>query len=251
MAAYYNEHDRFAAAWLRELIRNDLIAAGEVDERSIEDVSPADLAGFTQCHFFAGIGVWSHALRQAGFPDDRPVWTGSCPCQPFSIAGRQQGLADPRHLWPVWYQLIRACRPVILFGEQVASDHGLAWLDLVQTDLETADYASGAVDLCAAGFGAPHIRQRLWWVAYAHGAGPQGWCAEPEGAAECVAGPRGLVDGFWRQANWIGCTDGRFRPVEPGTLPLADGAAARVGRIRGYGNAINAEVATAFITACL
>jgi hypothetical protein len=77
VTAYYNEHDPFAAAWLRELIKAGQIALGEVNERSIEDVLPSELKRFTQCHFFAGIGVWSYALRQAGWPDDRPVWTGS------------------------------------------------------------------------------------------------------------------------------------------------------------------------------
>lgn len=72
--AYYNENDRFAAAWLRELIKRDLIADGDVDERSIEDVQSAELTGFTQCHFFAGIGGWSYALRLAGVADTEPVW---------------------------------------------------------------------------------------------------------------------------------------------------------------------------------
>jgi DNA (cytosine-5)-methyltransferase 1 len=79
MTAYYNEIDPFAAAWLRELIKAKHIAPGDVDERSIEDVVPSELMGYTQCHFFAGIGVWSHALRCAGWTDDRPIWTGSCP----------------------------------------------------------------------------------------------------------------------------------------------------------------------------
>jgi len=165
MTAYYNEFDPKAAAWLRELIRRNLIAPGVVDERSIEDVQPDDLRGFTQCHFFAGIGVWSYALRNAGWPDDRPVWTGSCPCQPFSAAGKGGGFADERHLWPAFHWLIEQCRPAVVFGEQVASKDGLAWIDLVQTDLEGTSYTSQAIDLCAAGVGAPHIRQRLWWVA--------------------------------------------------------------------------------------
>ena len=160
MAAYYNEHDRNAAAWLRELIKAGLIAPGDVDERSILDVRPGDLAGYTQLHWFAGVGVWSYALRLAGWPDDRPVWTGSCPCQPFSGAGGRAGFADERHLWPHWFQLIAQCQPDVIFGEQVASKDGLGWLDVVQADLEAADYAVGAVDLCAAGVGAPHIRQR-------------------------------------------------------------------------------------------
>ena len=163
--AYYNENDPFAAAWLRELIKAGLIADGEVDKRSIELVSPDDVRGFTQCHFFAGIGGWSYALRLAGWPDDRAVWTGSCPCQPFSAAGKGDGADDSRHLWPAWFSLIQECAPSVVFGEQVASVDGLAWLDVVYSDLEAQDYAVATADLCAAGVGAPHIRQRLWFVA--------------------------------------------------------------------------------------
>ena len=162
---YYNEIDPYAAQWLRNLIDAGHIAPGIVDQRSITDVKPADLAGYTQCHFFAGIGVWSHALRQSGWPDSRPVWTGSCPCQPFSTAGNQKGTADERHLWPVWFNLIRECRPPVVFGEQVEAAIRHGWLDLVQTDLEGEDYACGAVGIPAAGVGAPHIRQRLYFVA--------------------------------------------------------------------------------------
>lgn len=178
MAAYYNEIDPFAAAWLRELIKVGLIADGEVDERSITNVVPEDVRGFDQCHFFAGIGVWSYALRLAGWPDNRPVWTGSCPCQPFSAAGKQQGIADKRHLWPDFFRLICQCCPNTIFGEQVASKDGLAWYDHVYTDLESANYACGAVDTCAAGFGAPHIRQRLYWVAYSIRARFKSWIEE-------------------------------------------------------------------------
>jgi site-specific DNA-cytosine methylase len=119
--AYYNEIDPYAAAWMRNLIGRGIIAPGDVDERSIEDVTGDDLKGYGQCHFFAGIGGWSVALRLAGWPDDRPVWTGSCPCQPFSAAGAGKAANDRRHLWPQWFRLIDACRPPIIFGEQVAS----------------------------------------------------------------------------------------------------------------------------------
>jgi DNA (cytosine-5)-methyltransferase 1 len=165
MSVYYNEHDPFAAAWLRELIKEGVIADGEVDERDIQTVQAEELRRFTQCHFVAGIGGWSYALRLAGWPDDRPVWTGSCPCQPFSAAGTNLGADDPRHLWPAWFELIRQCRPAVIFGEQVAAAVNHGWIDLVFDDLEREGYAAGAVDLPACGVGAFHIRQRLWFVA--------------------------------------------------------------------------------------
>ena len=172
MSAYYNEFDPFAAAWLRALIADGLIADGDVDERSILDVSAGDLKGYRQIHLFAGIGGWSYALRLAGWDDDREVWTGSCPCQPFSSAGKQEGTADKRHLWPTFRDLIAECRPSTIFGEQVASKLGREWLAGVRAEMEDLGYAVGAADLCAASVGAPHIRQRLWWVADADRARP-------------------------------------------------------------------------------
>lgn len=162
---YYNEFDPRMAAWLRELIARKLIPDGVVDERSITEINASDLEGFTQCHFFAGIGGWSLALQLAGWPEDRPVWTGSCPCQPFSVAGKGKGTADERHLWPVFAKLIGECRPPTVFGEQVASKDGRQWLAGVFADLEAMAYRRAGADLCAAGIAAPHIRQRLYWLA--------------------------------------------------------------------------------------
>jgi DNA (cytosine-5)-methyltransferase 1 len=388
VTAYYNEIDPKAAAWLRELIKAGHIAPGEVDERSIVDVRPSELAGFVQCHFFAGIGVWSYALRRAGWSDSRPVWTGSCPCQPFSAAGKGGGFADERHLWPHWFHLIGECRPAIVFGEQVASKDADVWIDLVQTDLEALGYAFGAVPFPSAGIGAPNIRDRMYWVGVgqadangerlqgrseddlqrarwrqegraigcgdgasvvgladtqhaigrtqrsidgeAYGGNGFGRCCDVSRLANSIEGERGrrpahgrgnefdvakierdqntgdvervgnvrwLADtdggnasaewiqrgwqhgqwaqdglsgrpgdqgvehradtglrtsptnGFWSNPDWLFCRDGKWRPVESGTFPLAHGAAARVGRLRGYGNAINAEAAIAFIEA--
>jgi len=164
---YYNEYEPFAAEWLKELIKDGLIPDGEVDTRSIVDVAPEDLKDFKQCHFFAGIGGWAYAARLAGWRDDRPMWTGSPPCQPFSTAGKQDGASDERHLWPVWFNLLRECRPPIVFGEQVSAAITFGWLDQLQADLESSDYSCGAILVPASGVGALHNRDRLWFVAHA------------------------------------------------------------------------------------
>lgn len=178
---YYSEHDPHAAAWLRNLIAAGEIPKGDIDERDIQDVKATELAGYIQCHFFAGVAGWPRALKLAGWPDDKPVWTASLPCQPFSVAGRRRGHADERHLWPVFSKLLKESRPSICFGEQVSSKDGLAWLDGIQIDLENAGYTVGAFDLCAAGVWAPHIRQRLYWVADAESDGWDERRSEPAG----------------------------------------------------------------------
>ena len=165
MTTYYNELELFAVAWLRNLAAAGHISPGRIDGRSIKDVRAADLTEHTRAHFFAGVGGWERALDLAGVPADLSVWTGSCPCQPFSSAGSKRGTADERHLWPVWRRLIDQCKPAVIFGEQVASPLGRTWLASVRADLEALGYVVGAADLCAAGSGAPHIRQRLWFGA--------------------------------------------------------------------------------------
>lgn len=305
---YYNEWDPQAAAWLRELISERLIPRGLVDERSITEVEAEDLEGFTQCHFFAGIGGWPLALQLAGVSRKTRLWTGSPPCQPFSAAGKQLGQFDPRHLAPVFLELISQCRPPIIFGEQVAPAIGKSWMCDLHTHLEREDYAVGFAVLPACSVGAPHKRERLFFGAHElakplraernreriHGLGEGNQtqrsktAAEPTGRSDSSGmadtnGLRyegeqsedhaerrerqnirqaGLLDGtgvednstnphhgFWPDADWLGCRDGKFRPVEPGTFPLANGLPSRVGRLRGYGNAIVPEVAAEFITA--
>jgi len=244
MSAYYNEFDPHAAQWLRNLIKAGHIAPGDVDERSIEDVAPSDLIGYTQCHFFAGVGVWSLALREAGWPDDRPVWTGSCPCQPFSAAGKGDGFADERHLWPAFYHLIDQWRPAKIFGEQVASKDVDPWVDLVHADLEALGYIFGGVPFPSAGVGAPQIRDRLYWVADAD---------DPERRATKSCGhkpdwpPAGRFQSH--RNTWQRLHGPDWRTAAAEFCQDAHGVAGRVGRLRAYGNAINKEAAVAFIVA--
>jgi DNA (cytosine-5)-methyltransferase 1 len=246
MPAYYNEHDSEAAAWLRELIKGGHIASGDVDERSIADVQTGDIKGYDQAHFFAGIGGWSYALRLAGWGDDRPVWTGSCPCQPFSVAGKHKGTADERHLWPEMFRLIRECKPATVFGEQVAGSAGRAWLSSLFADLEGAGYATAGANLCAAGVGAPHVRQRLYWVADAHGERRQGLEPRQDSGR--------YVQSDWScEANMQHVARSPFtgNDCRPKSLlcQMDDGIPGRLAILRGYGNALVPQVAAEFVSA--
>lgn len=269
---YYNEIDPYAAKWLENLSDAGHIVSGQVDRRSIVDVQP-DEVGEGQAHFFAGIGAWSLALRLAGIPDDFSVWTGSCPCQPFSVAGKQKGEKDERHLWPEWRRLIAECLPPIIFGEQVASPSGRDWLATVRSELEELGYVVGASDLCAAGVGAPHIRQRLFFGAIRladrriKGLERHSWNErfdhEPRWHNEGTPGPATKGSrihtletprtvSFIHSGAWVLCRtptrDSVWRPIEPGTFPMAYGTPNRVGRVRAYGNTIVPQVAAHFIS---
>jgi DNA (cytosine-5)-methyltransferase 1 len=316
----------------------------------------------------------------------------------FSASGKRGGFSDKRHLWPTWFRLIRELRPQHVFGEQTSGKDGLAWLDLVSSDLEGIGYTFGAADIPDCGFGAPHKRNRVYFVADSKKCGsqelcqrnseplsrcgsmaqgddtarcgsatgpmadpnggtkqrskpqsiewtipkadgrvlaladaersrrggrrageagaeskeierPSGFCAtgalgdtarrgfgmrgsapgkcgrvaqpgEPHelgdtaepgfeigshpkdgsgivGQERPTAGNPGFTNGFWSDAEWLLCRpepkypEGRWRAVEPGTFPLATGTPNRVGRLRGYGNALCAPVAQAFIEAYL
>lgn len=331
---YFNEIEPFAADWLGQLY-----PGATIDRRSIVDVSARDVVGFRRCHFFGGIGGWEYALHLAGWPAERSVWTGSCPCQPFSSAGKGLGTADARHLWPDLCRLIAQCEPATIFGEQVASLDGRQWVAGVRADLEALGYAVGVADLCAAGagenaegwivrgdtvkwesvvLGAPHIRQRLFWVANANENGqrtlPKRELHDTEHHVESRSRLGGLADaerpagrsgsigrsddrrqaserhesadrpgehcetrglgyanserkdsirrvqgwprtecsrGTWSDFDIIYCRDNKYRRVESGSFPLVDGAVNRVGRLRGYGNAIVPQVAATFVKAFL
>ncbi len=248
MSAYYNEIDPWKAAVLREAIKAGAIAPGDVDERSIKDVQAAELVGYTQCHFFAGGGFWSLALRQAGWPDDRPVWTGSCPCQPHSGAAeaRKRGFDDPRDLWPEWCYLIRECRPECVFGEQV--DDSAAWIDRMHSDLEQAHFAVGTVDFPACAADAPIERLRTYFVAVPHSAGLKEQCRSFAMAPQLVSVERSgcsAYDGAHRTAGELG----KLRRVKPGVHLLADGHPGRVDLLRLAGDGIVVPAAEAFIKA--
>ncbi len=284
MTAYYNENNPFAAQWLRKLIAKNLIAPGDVDERSIADVQPDDLKGYTQCHFFAGIGGWSLAARLAGWEDERPLWTGSCPCQPFSVSGKREGFDDPRHLWPEFKRLIAERQPPVVFGEQSAA--ASRWLALVRSDLEALGYAVGSVPMEAASAGSDHFRDRYWFVADYDNAEWRADCSERNQPLRDDAGRKeeagdaakrrplfvehasrfGWGEGWtehefrrrgftapvtsFRGRQYVECPDGKWRALPPpGVRWLGNGIPSRVDKLRGLGNAVDPRPAAEIIRA--
>lgn len=263
---YYNEWDKGAAKWLRELIKRGLIPYGYVDERSITEVTPSDLEGFTQCHFFSGIGGWSRALEIAGIPPTTKLWTGSPPCQPFSAAGKQKGKFDERHLAPTFLRLISECRPPIVLGEQVAKAIDGGWLDDLHVELEKQDYTVGASVLSASLIGAPHKRERLFFGAISsmvNSNGDKYWSEVSRGYGkengtessnwekifkswESVGADKDVL-GAWDNSRQYLCRDGKYRFIEP-TIPLlVNGVPSTMGRLRGFGNAIVPPLAALFV----
>ena len=194
--------------------------------------SPGSASGLTRCAGWGGVG-WD---------DSRPVWTGSCPCQPFSAAGKQKGFDDERHLWPIWFNLIRECRPPVVLGEQVASGSGMSWLDLISADVEAEEYAIGAADLCAAGLGASHIRPRLYWVAL-DTADAIGSERRPESHRR----PLGRVGWVEQPFSW----DRSWQDALAEFRVLDDGAPRSVAATDAYRNALVAPVAQAFCGAVM
>ncbi len=257
MTAFYNDNDPYCADWIRALIARGLIAPGVVDERDIRDICAYELASFTQVHLFAGLAGWPLALRAAGWPDGRRVWTGSPPCQPFSVTGSRRGFDDPRHLWPYQLSLIEKRRPHELFVEQVTA--ATEWVARVRSDLVALDYAVGIVPIEAASAGADHLRDRYWLVA--NGDDAKRWPADPAGDDDHRAEARRQEDaGYLAQCRASGLgipgfapgPDGKWRRLPPSRVRwLADGLPAGSAQLRALGNAIDLRPATAFIQAYL
>lgn len=131
------------------------------------------------------------------------IFTGGVPCQPFSVAGNGEGTADPRHLWPYWFNAIQAIRPRWVVFENVRGfvswNEGMVF-DQVQTDLEIEGYEVQSFVLPAASVGAPHRRDRVWIIAHTsrHGYGRRRYrkdrSAKGQGKIELSSKKRFIAD---------------------------------------------------------
>lgn len=259
---YFNDNNSYTCKWLE-----NLWPSSKVDCQSIINITRDHVKDYRRVHLFAGIGGWEYALQLANWPNNLPVWTGSCPCQPFSVAGKRKGESDARHLWPEMFRLIQECRPPTIFGEQVAGKLGLEWFAGVRTNLEGIGYAVGGADLPAACVGAPHIRQRLFWVAHSHGnefddtfrepiaevARGKNYSEYPERRGASKPSRTGISEP-WNSWLEVQSRDGKTRRipgVKQGIFPLAPRVSGTVEQIRAYGNAVVPQVAAVFIRSYL
>jgi DNA (cytosine-5)-methyltransferase 1 len=100
------------------------------------------------------------------------IISGGFPCQPYSSAGKRLGKDDERHLWPEMLRIIREAAPAYVVGENVrglTNWNGGVVFEEVCADLEAAGYEVWTGILPAAGVGAPHRRDRVWFVAHSNG----------------------------------------------------------------------------------
>jgi len=140
-------------------------------------------------------------------------------------------------------------RPSVVFGEQVASKVEPSEAVLVCDDVEGTGYAIAAVDMCAAGVGAPHVRQRIFFVADAD---PDCFGLETHAneSSVCISPVVREVPGrpseMGSSAIWLGP-----RPTGARPMALGNGSAAELGRLRAYGNAIVPQVAEQLIASYL
>ena len=121
-----------------------------------------------------GIKIYNDVkkITKEGFEADGiespDIITGGFPCQPFSVAGKQKGTNDDRHLWPEMFRIIKAFKPRFVIGENVPGivniQDGVVF-ETVCTDLESQGYEVQPFNIPAAAVGAPHQRKRIWIIA--------------------------------------------------------------------------------------
>lgn len=238
----YNEIDKYCARWLEHLVAANELPNGIVINKDLYLLNYDKLTDFVQCHFFCGIGGWPLALKLANWPSDESVWTGSCPCQPFSIASQNREKAgDKKHLWPDFFSLIKRYKPTTIFGEQVAGPDGIQWLSDVRIDLESIGYDFGAACLPATLVGALHERKRLFWVADSSRTRLEGFKCRREKLRKFASTSSAKRD--------YDCIRKRFQSISDSmSIPAFNGISRPVDIVRAFGNSLIPTLAAEFVT---
>ena len=214
-------------------------------------------------HRSTSLPVLADGPTPSGSPDGQTTNSSGpapVPVSRFRAQDSEKAMPINDISWPAFHNLISECQPSTIFGEQVASKDGREWFSAVRADLERSGYACGCADLAAASVGAPHIRQRLFWVAdtesgEAHSTaagrllseladgGGLGDSERDDGAytrAGDRSGSSGTTEGTrasgqpggsdWNDIELIPCADGKTRVTQPGLRPLAHGVSQSRGK---------------------
>ena len=211
--------------------------------------------------------------------------TGGYPCQPFSLAGKRQGAADDRHLWPELRRVVEAARPSWVLCENVVG-HVTLGLDEVLSDLDSIGYSCLSLVIPACAVDASHRRPRIWILAHSND-----YTNRANGLAQIEKGSVSKVDWKAGRSRLLGGTGadsevladsngagvegskiagsvkgGRAKlhkqpcgcrevfcswEPEPDVGRVAHGIPNRVDRLRGLGNAIVPQVAAEIIRAMM
>ena len=195
---------------------------------------------------FPGIPIHNDVKTLSGNEYGRiDLITGGYPCQPFSVAGKQLGKNDDRHLWPEVRRIIEQCRPRWVLCENVAGHIELG-LDEVLSELEAIGYSGRATVIPACAVDAMHRRDRVWIVAHANGERINRLCAG-SGVESQIATDQEQPRNRWASEDWGHCR-GQATPETP---RMANGLPGSVDRNRGLGNAIVPAVAAEILRAMM
>ena len=265
----YNDNERYPCEILDKHIAAGELPEGDIYFGDIESIYNSTFENYTSWHLFAGIGGIPYGLRLGGWHDEWPILTAGFPCQPVSNAGKKLAQADPRWLWPEVVRVLRVVRPAVILLENTPGLLSRGMGDVLR-DLAESGYDAKWRVLSAADVGAPHLRERVWIVAYpisqrhakkwnarqrqhteiVRGGGSM---ANPEnegnvrrvgthGQDESIAGG-GYHDGTGAKRN-----DGReWWSIEPELGRVAHGVPDRVERLKALGNAVVPQVVAALV----
>jgi len=192
---------------------------------------------------FGNIEAFIDSGYSAAYTELVDIITAGFPCQPFSLAGKRKGEQDQRNQWPNIIKCIRIIRPKFCFLENVPGLLSSGYFGQILADLAEIGYDCRWRCLSAAELGAPHIRNRLWILAYANGIGcgsryeSAGWetgadfdrCRERANVVDTnsKSQPESSRESAWNAGWW---------DIEPGMGRMVDGMAFRVDRLKAIGN---------------
>ena len=265
---FYNDNALYPCRVLDRHITEGTLPEGDIYYGDIEKIGRSILSHYHSHHLFAGIGGIPFGLRMGGWQDEWPILTAGFPCQPVSYAGKKLAQADPRWLWPEVVRVLCMVRPPVVLLENTPGILSRGMGDVLR-DLAACGYDAKWRVLAAADVGAPHLRERVWIVAYPNSVRHEAKRQIREWVAETVGGSGTMADTAHQRDVWgdgslrenaesarrwdhhrdrAQANDGReWWAAEPDVGRVVDGLPNRVDRIKALGNAVVPQVVAALV----